>query len=130
VLELKVNHLTSVTARIRCVELVAVGGGDLPAFTAGAHIDLTLGDDVTRSYSLLNDPHETHRYVLGVLREYVLSQARGELERRQAAGLYSEELEVSLGDFLRTMARNQWTPYTSRRFRSSTQNGCVPYLPR
>ena len=68
-LELKVNHLASVTARVRCVELVAAGGGALPAFTAGAHIDLTLGEDLTRSYSLLNDPHETHRYVLGVLRE-------------------------------------------------------------
>ena len=68
-LELKVNHLTNETPRVRCVELVAADGGDLPAFTAGAHIDLTLGDDVTRSYSLLNDPHETHRYVLGVLRE-------------------------------------------------------------
>ena len=60
-LELKVNHLISETPRVRRVELVAADGGDLPAFTAGAHIDLTLGDDVTRSYSLLNDPHETHR---------------------------------------------------------------------
>ena len=50
---------------------------------------------------------EVNESVLGGLREYVLSQARGELERRQAAGLSSEELEVSLGDFLRTMARTK-----------------------
>ena len=68
-LELKVNQLDSVTPRIRRVELVAANGGDLPPFTAGAHIDLTLGADLTRSYSLLNDQGETHRYVLAVLRE-------------------------------------------------------------
>jgi vanillate O-demethylase ferredoxin subunit len=69
VLELKVNHLESVTPRIRRIELVAADGAELPRFTAGAHIDLTLGADLTRSYSLLNDPHERRRYVLAVLRE-------------------------------------------------------------
>ena len=43
--------------------------GALPAFTAGAHIDVTLGNGIERSYSLLNDPTETHRYVIAVLRE-------------------------------------------------------------
>ncbi|ATE61187.1 PDR/VanB family oxidoreductase [Thauera sinica] len=39
---------------------------ELPAFTAGAHIDLLLPSGLTRSYSLLNAPHERHRYVIGV----------------------------------------------------------------
>lgn len=38
----------------------------LPAFTAGAHIELHLPGGMRRSYSLLNDPQETHRYRIGV----------------------------------------------------------------
>ena len=41
----------------------------LPAFTAGAHIDLHLATRqglIVRSYSLLNDPNEVHRYCLGI----------------------------------------------------------------
>lgn len=41
----------------------------LPSFSAGAHIDLHLptpGGTLVRSYSLLNDPRETHRYCLGI----------------------------------------------------------------
>ncbi|GAB3354518.1 MULTISPECIES: PDR/VanB family oxidoreductase [Giesbergeria] len=42
---------------------------NLPAFTAGAHIDLHLGNGLVRSYSLLNDPQERHRYVIAVNRD-------------------------------------------------------------
>ena len=68
-LELKVTGIESITPRIRRIELAAADGGELPAFTAGAHIDIELGMGEARSYSLLNDPSERHRYVLGVLRE-------------------------------------------------------------
>jgi vanillate monooxygenase ferredoxin subunit len=40
----------------------------LPAFTAGAHIDVHLGGGQVRQYSLANDPAESHRYLLGVLK--------------------------------------------------------------
>ncbi len=50
-------------------ELVAMDGGALPAFTAGAHVSVHLGSGLIRHYSLCNSPEETHRYVLGVLRE-------------------------------------------------------------
>jgi vanillate O-demethylase ferredoxin subunit len=54
-------------------ELVALPPAQhLPAFTAGAHIDLYLstpGGPLVRSYSLLNDPRETHRYCIGVNRD-------------------------------------------------------------
>ena len=48
------------------LELVAVDGKPLPAFSAGSHVDVMLpGDqgvpDITRQYSLCNDPKETHR---------------------------------------------------------------------
>jgi len=41
----------------------------LPPFTAGAHIDLRLGDALTRSYSLTNPEHERDRYVIAVKRD-------------------------------------------------------------
>jgi len=56
------------------LELHAAEGGPLPAFSAGAHIDLHLGNGLVRSYSLLNDPAETHRYVVAVHR---VRQSRG-----------------------------------------------------
>ena len=50
-------------------ELVDVDGAALPGFSAGSHIDVHLGDGLTRQYSLCNVPSETHRYVIAVLRD-------------------------------------------------------------
>lgn len=54
---------------IAAFELVADDGGELPAFTAGSHVDVFLPGGMTRQYSLRNDPAERHRYCIGVLRE-------------------------------------------------------------
>jgi ferredoxin-NADP reductase len=51
------------------VELRPVGGQTFPPFEAGAHIDLHLPNGLLRSYSLFNDSRETHRYVVGVLKD-------------------------------------------------------------
>jgi hypothetical protein len=66
---LKVTRIDALTPRIRRIEVENADGGELPAFTAGAHIDVDLGMGEARSYSLLNDAAERNRYVLGVLRE-------------------------------------------------------------
>lgn len=50
-------------------ELVAKAGGPLPAFSAGSHVDVQLPGGLTRQYSLCNDPTESHRYLIGVLRD-------------------------------------------------------------
>jgi vanillate monooxygenase ferredoxin subunit len=50
-------------------ELASVDGASLPAFSAGAHVDVHVNADIVRQYSLCNSSHETHRYVIGVLRE-------------------------------------------------------------
>jgi vanillate O-demethylase ferredoxin subunit len=50
-------------------ELAAEDGQPLPAFSAGSHVDVAVGDGLTRQYSLCNDSAETHRYLIGVLRE-------------------------------------------------------------
>ena len=51
------------------LELVDPQGGDLPAFTAGAHIDLHIKPDMIRQYSLANNPSERHRYLIDILVE-------------------------------------------------------------
>lgn len=68
-LRLLVCAVTSETDDIKRFELVSPAGLDLPAFTAGAHIDIITGNQLRRSYSLANAPGERHRYVIAVLRE-------------------------------------------------------------
>lgn len=51
------------------LDLVAVDGGALPGFSAGAHIDVHLPGGLVRQYSLCNAPGETHRYRIAVLRD-------------------------------------------------------------
>jgi ferredoxin-NADP reductase/nitrite reductase/ring-hydroxylating ferredoxin subunit len=50
---------------IVAVELAPMTGA-LPAFQAGAHIDVHLGNGLVRQYSLTNGPHETGSYRIGV----------------------------------------------------------------
>lgn len=64
-LEVRVKSVTFEAERINSYELRPIAGVPLPAFNAGAHIDVHLPHGATRSYSLTN-PGETHRYVIGV----------------------------------------------------------------
>ncbi|MFN3496267.1 MAG: ferredoxin reductase, partial [Hydrogenophaga sp.] len=68
-LKLRLRQIRLEAQDVVSLELVAAGGGALPPFTAGAHIDFLLPGEKVRSYSLVNDPAETHRYVVAVLRE-------------------------------------------------------------
>jgi vanillate O-demethylase ferredoxin subunit len=54
---------------INSYELVDPDGEDLPAFSAGSHIDVHLKGGVVRQYSLCNSPAEHKRYVIAVLRD-------------------------------------------------------------
>lgn len=47
-------------------ELRGLDRGVLPPFTAGAHIDVELPGEISRSYSLINCPDENDRYVIAV----------------------------------------------------------------
>ena len=49
-------------------DLAREDGQPLPAFSAGAHIDVHLPDGLIRQYSLCNHPEERHRYQIAVLR--------------------------------------------------------------
>lgn len=50
-------------------ELVSSDGSLLPSFSAGSHVDVHLPGDITRQYSLCNDPAEVHRYLIAVLKD-------------------------------------------------------------
>jgi vanillate O-demethylase ferredoxin subunit len=50
-------------------ELSSTDGTPLPSFSAGSHIDVQVPGGLTRQYSLCNDPAESHRYLIGVLRD-------------------------------------------------------------
>lgn len=50
-------------------DLAAEDGTQLPAFTAGAHVDVHVAPGLIRQYSLCNDPSESDRYQIAVLRE-------------------------------------------------------------
>jgi ferredoxin-NADP reductase len=69
--ELKVE----VTARelaaddVVVMELRRPGAGELPAWTAGAHIDLVLGERLERQYSLCGDPANRTMWQIAVLLE-------------------------------------------------------------
>lgn len=50
-------------------ELIPAEGGELPAFTAGAHVDVSIPGGLVRQYSLINSESERHRYVIGVWKD-------------------------------------------------------------
>ena len=64
--ELRIKRICYEAERINSYELVSATGGDLAPFTAGGHIDLHLSNGMIRSYSLVNDQCERHRYVIAV----------------------------------------------------------------
>jgi vanillate O-demethylase ferredoxin subunit len=66
---LRVRSVTWEAPNILSYELVPLEGAELPAFTAGAHIDLVLPVGITRSYSLVNSEAERHRYVVAVQKD-------------------------------------------------------------
>ncbi len=51
------------------IELRPAPGVVFPTFEAGSHIDLHLPNGMVRNYSLLNQPGEEGRYVIGVLKD-------------------------------------------------------------
>jgi vanillate monooxygenase ferredoxin subunit len=53
---------------IATFELADPSGSKLPAFGAGSHVDVQVPGGPVRQYSLCNDPTESHRYLIGVLR--------------------------------------------------------------
>ncbi len=68
-LTVRVTAKTMEAQDIASFELVSVDGQPLPPFSAGSHIDVHMENGLVRQYSLCNDPAETRRYLIAVLRE-------------------------------------------------------------
>jgi vanillate O-demethylase ferredoxin subunit len=68
-IEVRVESAAPLAEGIHSFDLRPAAGGGLPAFTAGAHIDLNLPNGLVRSYSLVNPQEERHRYVIAVNRD-------------------------------------------------------------
>ena len=68
-LEVRIARKQAEAQDICSLELLPLDGQSLPAFGAGAHIDVHLPGGLVRQYSLSNDCAESDRYVIAVLRE-------------------------------------------------------------
>lgn len=68
-LQLQVIRKTQEAIDICVIDLALPDGKNLPAFTPGSHIDVHLPSGIIRQYSLCNDPKETHRYQIAVLKD-------------------------------------------------------------
>jgi vanillate O-demethylase ferredoxin subunit len=89
-IDVVVSSIRSEATGILSFELRHAHGGTLPQFTAGAHLDVELGDGLVRSYSLVNSPAESHRYVIAV-----------NLDRNSRGGSRHMHEHVRVGDRLR-----------------------------
>jgi vanillate O-demethylase ferredoxin subunit len=74
-------------------ELISADGGTLPAFSAGSHVDVHLPGGVTRQYSLCNNPGESHRYLIGVLKD---PTTRGGSKAMHELINEGDEIEISI----------------------------------
>jgi ferredoxin-NADP reductase len=68
-IDLRLRQIRLEAEGIASYEFVSADDAALPAFTAGAHIDLHLPHGMVRSYSLVNAPSDTGRYVVAVQRD-------------------------------------------------------------
>jgi len=69
IIEVTVTRKQDEAEDICTFELVGRDGSPLPPFSAGSHVDVSLPGGITRQYSLCNDPAESHRYLIGVLKD-------------------------------------------------------------
>jgi reductive dehalogenase len=62
------------TDKVTKYEFQTIDGSPLPAWTAGAHLDIVVAPEYLRQYSMSGDPKDRSKYQIGVLRE---DQGRG-----------------------------------------------------
>ncbi len=77
VFPVRLHRREDMTPELVKFELMAADGQDLPAFEAGAHIDVVIAPEYQRAYSLAGDPADRSRWVLGVQREAPEQGGRG-----------------------------------------------------
>jgi phthalate 4,5-dioxygenase reductase subunit len=100
---LRITRKEEIARDIYLFELRRADGGDLPEFTAGAHLIVRVPNGLIRKYSLSNDPAERDRYVIAAKRE---TPGRGGSASLITDAAVGSELTVSepVNDF--ELARN------------------------
>lgn len=68
-LSVRIDKIEQLTDQIRSYHLTCQDHSALPSFSAGAHIDLLLGNGLIRQYSLCGNPENTHSYQIAVLQD-------------------------------------------------------------
>ena len=69
VVQVTLSKVEAMTADVTKFEFAALDGGDLPEWTAGAHLDVLVSPEYLRQYSMSGDPADRSKYQIGVLRE-------------------------------------------------------------
>lgn len=67
--KVKISHVERMSDSVSKYEFSSLDGAPLPAFEAGAHIDVVVAPNLIRQYSLSGDPADSSKYQIGVLRE-------------------------------------------------------------
>lgn len=98
-IDVRVTKKTKETDSIYSFELSSLDGLALPAFSAGSHIDIYLGNGLIRQYSLYNDANDSRHYCIAVLNA---SDSRG-------GSRYMADV-VQQGDTLRISAPRNMFP--------------------
>jgi vanillate O-demethylase ferredoxin subunit len=107
-LTVQVADVRAEACDVMTIELRAPGGGNLPPFEPGAHLDLHLPNGLLRQYSLTNDWRERDRYVIGVGRaeksrggsNYVHSHIRAGMQLKVSAPRNNFPLDPDAERFL------------------------------
>jgi len=117
-LKVRIAAKTVEAVDICSFELVETSGKTLPAFSAGSHVDVTVGNGLTRQYSLCNDPAESHRYLIAVLRDPAT--------RGGSAGMHDR---VQLGDVIDISAPKNHFPLVHEAKKSLLLAGGIGVTP-
>ncbi len=74
VIQVEVTKAEKTADGVMKYEFMPVSGGDLPEWSAGAHLDIVVAPEFLRQYSMSGDPADRSKYQIAVLREV---QGRG-----------------------------------------------------
>ena len=67
-MKVRIAKIVDEATDIRSYRLEAVEG-ELPSFTAGSHVDVTVSDGLVRQYSICSDPMESGSYRVGIQKD-------------------------------------------------------------
>ncbi len=98
-----------------CSSCARPDGGELPEFSAGAHVAVKVPNGLIRKYSLCNDPAERDRYQIAVKRERGRPRRIGQPDRKHQGRRRADRLAA--GQRFRTGAQCAGVPLHRRRHR-------------